>query len=379
MPILNRAEQLPTCHFGVYTSEVPAAAWLVFSPDSKLLLTVNPDAQCLLWNIVERQLVDEVGKQVTCAAFSPNGLLLLLGRYQELVVLNVVTREIVHRIALDRHDTPSIAAFSSLGTMFAVGGGGYCAGEGWFKCWDVGSGRSLSSCRFDNSGETGVVAIRETIDGQFAAWSCTGCEPGSAFVHDLQSGECLASRTLQQPHNLFPPTFLAMYDDEDVDRHFIDLRSGSLVQRLRHTPPHDGWSVVSSFAGKHIAWINRSTSEIPIYDTSRHAVSRHIALNFNYPSLAFSSTNDDILMTVVNAVDLPGSPNETIFWNVNSGEPIAWTNGHQMWCYRYAVSPDGRWFASLTTQHSAGHDAAKIPPGSIVLTEIPSALASFLK
>jgi WD40 repeat protein len=312
---------------------------------------------------------------VRYGTFSPDGHHLLAVEDQELKLWSVSTGGLSHTWPLTEAYCATHCGFSADGKLCAVGGGGYTMGMGWYAAWDLST--SSQVCHGELAGteqeEIGVVKIGPAADGRFAAWSKEQCNlPTTAFVHDLQTGQCVAKGKFEGDVRLFPPTYLAATESEEGFA-LVDLSSG------------ESWVVssggdklpVGSARGSWLAWLDDSdtrdqsghSGSLVVYDVGRREIRHKLPLDPAYGSLRFSPFHDDVLATITNCVKWKGSPEYTLFWHVPSGTPFAWAQRHQMHaCYTF--SADGRWFASGVNGHSSACDSDRIAPGIVLLTDL---------
>lgn len=350
-----------------------------FSPDSRFLVSVNEPDPCRLWDPATGSFLGEFGTQVHDAAFSRDGQLLLAIDDGQLTLWKSSTGETLRRFEIPAPYRAEVCAFSNDGKACGAGGGGYTMGTGWYGAWDLVTSDQLCLGELvgDQDDVIGVVSIGTATDGRFAAWSKGQCNlPSSAFIHELQTGQCIAQGKFDGRSRLFPPTFLLA----------IQVENGFQLTSLGNS---ESWEIntdavnlpVGSARGSWLAWVDgvqnieESTGRgsLVIYDMEHHQIRHRLALNPAHASLHFSREHDDLLAATTNLVHWDMSPEYTIFWNVSVGTPLAWAKGHQMFSH-CSFSPDRCWFASITSVYSSKCDNERIAPGSVLLTDLRGSL-----
>ena len=339
-PVTHHSAPLPT---GSHADRVSAVA---FSPNGKLLASINGKGTVRLWNPVTRQPVGApLQTGVWKVAFSPNGKLLATADFNGTVRLwNPVTRQPVG--APLRAISPRISengmAFSPDGRLLATAGS-----DGTVLLWDLVTGQPVGAALHATTAEWGVSGVAFSPDSKLLAsagsdgvlrlWNPVTGEPAGAPLETGTKGGGLGGVAFSPDGKL-----LASLGGNGTVRLW-----NPVTRQPVGAPLQTGvWAVAFSPNGKLLAtaaggtvrlWnpVTRQPVGAPLHVTSRRgAVS----------AVAFSPTGK-LLATI----DQGGTVR---VWNPVTGQPVGVPiharpeGGYLGGLERVAFSPNGKLLAS---------------------------------
>lgn len=311
---------------------------IAISPDGSYALTGGDDSTAYLWELEtgESQLEMSFDSTVTGAAFSPDSQWMLVGSADGIVSLwDVSSRQQLHRFELDNPMSYNTLAFSPDGKYIGA------SAFNEMLLWDTATFELVH--RMD--GHTNWIStIAFSPDSQYVL---TGSKDTTAVLWNVETGQAqFVFRDSPQGLEIVafsPDGRYAATGGLSTEAYLYDLSTGSLVQTLvGHTNtvlriafhPDGKHIVTGSYDGTARVWDMETGEEVSRAETEAAVWGMAISKDAQY--------------LLVGAGD-----GEVSLWDVNTGAMLAGFMGHTDLVQHVAFSPDGRYALSGSNDATA--------------------------
>ena len=321
------------CHLAksLFTQTFGAIYALVFSPDSKLLVTGDANGKLYVWDIANNQpfLTFQGHSSWICSLdFSQDGHTFASGSADHTIKLWDLDHAQPLAIFQGHTDQVRAIAFSPDGKILASG-----SSDKTIELWDI-SNKKLLRTLWDHQGW--VVSVSFSCDGKILA---SGSADNTIKLWDISTGKCL--KTLLG-HNdwiwvvIFSPNGKILASGS-AD-HTIKLWDISTGRCLKTLLGHNDWVGHLAFSpdGKRLA-SSSSDETIKVWNISTgqcwqtYIEENNSSLNFSPDGKILAGANTDQIVKL---------------WDGKTGQLLQTLQGHINWIWSVAFSPDGKTLAT---------------------------------
>jgi WD40 repeat protein len=305
--------------------------WLGFSDDGRTLFSASRDGVVKAWTGLDEPDVPMVPNAGFCrvAAISPDGTLLACGRFDEVVLVDARTREVVRELRGHKGDVMDLA-FSPEGSLLVT-----VSWDESARTWDVATGREL---RVYEPGGANFAHMRFSPDGRLVAGTC---RDGTTKVWDPRSGVEVVSLGARKGEAIgvaWSPDGSRLYvGGQDKEIVAWDTATWTEAGVLRgHTS--EVYALVTTPDGRALVSASED-STLRIWDLAGDAEPR-VLVGHTGPiyNLCLNADGSRIAS---------GSFDNTVrLWDLLTGEQILTLQGHVYSVYSVQFSPDGEYLLS---------------------------------